>query len=86
MVQVVSTSKTKDPCLAACIRNIWVVTAHYDIRIQIEHIQGNKNTKADLLSRIYSNKNIDSQLFNHLQQNYIWEAVPLQYFSLDLQL
>ena len=85
VVQMVTTSKTKDPCLATCIRNIWLVSSHYDIKIQIDHIQGNKNIKADLLSRMYSDKQVDMQLLNSLKQNYIWDAVPLQYFSLDLQ-
>ena len=30
-VHVVGTSRTKDPFLGACIRNIWLITAHYDI-------------------------------------------------------
>ena len=85
VVQVVATSKTKDPCLAACIRHIWLVCAHHDIKIQIEHIQPNKNTEADLLSRIYSHKQVDTQLYNHLIENYIWDTVPVQYLSLDLQ-
>ena len=85
VVQVVTTSKTKDPCLAACIRNIWLVSAHHDIHIQIEHIQGSKHTEADLLSRMYSDKQIDIHLLNNLKQNFIWDVVPIQYFSLDLQ-
>ena len=45
----------------------------------------NKNFEADLLSRMYSNKRVDTQLLNNLRKNYIWDVVPLQYFSLDLQ-
>ena len=82
---MVATIKTKDPCLVACIRNIWLVSAHYDIKIQIEHIQGNKNLETDLLSRMYSGKQVDMQLLNNLKKNYIWDAVPLHYFSIDLQ-
>ena len=85
VVQVVATNKTKDPCLAACIRNIWLISAHYDITIQIQHISGKENVEADLLSRIYSDKQVDTQLLHNLQQNYIWDTVPIQYFSLDLQ-
>ena len=65
--------------------NIWLVIDYYDIKIQIEHIQSNKNCEADLLSRMYSDKQVDMELLNHLNQNYIWNEVPLQYFSLDLQ-
>ena len=35
VVQVVQTSKTKDPFLGACIHNIWMITAIFDIEIQI---------------------------------------------------
>ena len=43
VVQVVQTSKTKDPFLAACIRNIWMITAISDIEIQIEYVKGVNN-------------------------------------------
>ena len=56
VVQVVQTSKTKDPFLAACIRNIWMITATLDIEIQVDHIKGINNTIVDLLSRLYSDK------------------------------
>ena len=56
VVQVVTSSKTKDSFLNACLRNIWLVTASYDIDLSIDHIQGTKNVIADALSRIFSQK------------------------------
>ena len=86
VVQVVQTNKTKDPFLAACIRNIWLITATQDIEIQIEHVKGVNNTIADLLSRIFSDKSIDQQLWQDLQQNYQWFKVPVSYFNIDLNI
>ena len=50
VVQVVTSGKTKDSFLNACLRNIWLVTATYDIDLLIDHIQGSKNIIADSLS------------------------------------
>ena len=42
VMQVVTSGKTKDSFLNACLRNIWLVTASYDIDLLIDHIQGSK--------------------------------------------
>ena len=52
VVQVVKTSKTRDRFLAACVRNIWFLSATWDIKLDIKHIPGKHNTIADLLSRL----------------------------------
>ena len=49
VAQVVGSGKTKDPYLAACLRNLWLLTASYDINLVVEHIQGTKNIIADLV-------------------------------------
>ena len=85
-VQVVTTSKTRDKFLAACVRNVWLITATYDISLQIRHIRGEKNIVADTLSRVYSNKNVNHTLLQHLQQNYLWEIILPEYFNLDLHI
>ena len=86
VVFVVKTGKTKDPFLALCVRNIWLLTAHYDIHLDIVHIPGRCNTIADTLSRIYSSSNIDTSILCHLRDHYIWERIPSHYFDLDLHL
>ena len=67
MVQVVKTSKTKDPFLAVCICNIWMITATFDIEVQINHVKGINNTIADLLSRLFSDKAVDKYLLQDLK-------------------
>ena len=36
VVQVIGNSRTKDPFLAACLRNIWLITATHDIVILLQ--------------------------------------------------
>ena len=86
VVQVVETSKTKDPFLAACIRNIWLITATLDINLEVSHIRGADNHMADLLSRLYSQKFVNNSLYADLQANYIWHKVPISHFSLNLHI
>ena len=50
VVQVLSSGRTKDPFLGACIRNIWLIAAINDIDLDYMHIQGKLNCVADLLS------------------------------------
>ena len=51
LVEVLLSGKTKDVMLATCARNIWMLTALFNISIHIENIPGKHNVIADLLSR-----------------------------------
>ena len=86
VVQVVASSRTKDPFWGACIRNLWLITAIFDIYFQIEHIRGRNNIKADPLSRLYSDKLVHQDLLLDLKLNYIWDKVLPQHFNLDLNI
>ena len=86
VVQVVTSGKTKDSFLNACLRNIWLVTATYDIELLIEHIEGKKNVIADSLSRIFSQKGISDNMMHHLSHNFTWDKVPIQFFYLNLHI
>ena len=86
VVQVAESGKTKDPYLAACIRNIWLLIATYDIDLIVEHIQGSHNIIADCLSRLYSDKTTNLTLLENLQNNFIWEKVYTEDLMLDLSI
>ena len=43
VVFVVKTGKTKDPFLALCVINIWLLTAFHGIDLQIDHVPGCHN-------------------------------------------
>ena len=85
VVQVITTGKTKDQFLATCIRSIWLLMAQNHIHLKVTHIEGICNSKADFLSRLYSDKSGDS----HLQSWALsceWFKVPVSYFFPDLGL
>ena len=59
VVQVVNSEKSRDAILHACTRNIWFITAVYDIDLQIEHIQGHENVIADcIIKNIFTQRHI----------------------------
>ena len=84
VVQVVTNSKTKDSFLAACIRNIWLLTATLDIDLKILHIKGVANTVADSLSRLYAGKKVNRDLLRDLQEYYQWYRIPIALFDISL--
>ena len=86
VVQVVGSGKTRDPYLAACLRNLWLLTATYDIELAVEHIPGEKNIIADLLSRLYSKKVTDVQLLSYLQNNYNWEKIGIDDLKINFNI
>ena len=51
VIEVLSSGRARDQILAMCARNIWLLTATYNIALLVSHIQGTKNNVADLLSR-----------------------------------
>ena len=81
VVLVTASGKTKDPYLAACLRNLWLVTATYDIDLEVKHIQGIHNNWADFLN---GNNKIDTRLLSHLKNNYHWDKVEVTELTLDL--
>ena len=86
VVQVVETSKNKDPFLAACIRNIWLITATLDIELQITHVRGVDNDIGDFLSILCSLKSINRVRYQERKESYIWHRIPISYFNLDLHI
>ena len=76
VVQVVRSGRTRDSMLSLCLRNIWLITATHDIDLHIDHIQGQSNTIADLLSRLYSPKPVDSHLLETICNSYTWKEIP----------
>ena len=51
VVEVLTSGKTKNGVLGTCARNIWMLSALFNISIHIKHISGKSNVIADLLSR-----------------------------------
>ena len=82
MVRVVETRKTKESLLALCVRNIWLLTASYDINLNFSHIPGFHDVIADTLSQIYSDKPVNANILTVLEANYIWKRYQLAILTL----
>ena len=67
---MIGKSRTKDPFLAASLRNIWLNTATHDIVITVKYIAGAKNTIVDALSRLFSHQKVDENTLVHLVKNF----------------
>ena len=86
VVHVVHSGSTQDSFLALCLRNIWLICAQYDIKVVIRHVRGKQNMTADLLSRMYSDSNIDEVLLQKLKEECVWHRIPYHYFVLGMSL
>ena len=68
VVAILKSGKTSDSFLATCARNIWLITAMFNIDIIIIHVPGVSNQVADLLSRWTATSNPQSKLMQMLPQ------------------
>ena len=50
VVDVWSFGKARDAVLATCARNVWLLSAMYNITVIVTHVKGTTNVVADLLS------------------------------------
>ena len=85
MVSVVNSGVTKDSVLAAMVRNIWLVSASYNIQFKLQHVQGVNNKCADLLSRWHLQKE-PLKLLCNLVSNPVWIKVTADHLYVDLNI
>ena len=59
VVNIFTNFKIRDSILMACVRNVWLLSAVYNIDLKVKHIKGVSNVYADILSRWshYNNQN-----------------------------
>ena len=50
-VDVINSSKTRDPFLASCLRELWLEVSTYCFELRAVHLPGEENRVADWLSR-----------------------------------
>ena len=48
VVDILTYGRARDSVMATCARNIWLLTALYNISLMVVHIEGQKNSVADL--------------------------------------
>ena len=81
--EVLTTDKTKDPSVATCARNIWLITPIFNIEIIAIHVPGKHNQIADLLSRWVITVNPEYKLTQYLP-NFIWINTHIDLAKLSL--
>ena len=82
VVAVLTHSKTKDPFLATCAQNVWLLAALYDLEVTYVHIRGKHNVIADLLSRWVPTPQNVLKLQSHIP-DLLWISVPENILELD---
>ena len=82
VVAVLTHSKTKDPFLATCARNVWILAALYDLEVTYVHIRGKHNVIADLLSRWVPTPENVLKLHSQIPDP-LWISVPDDILELD---
>ena len=71
VVQVLNSGGSRDAMLATCARNIWLLTAMFNINLTFSHISGVTNRVADLLYRWTASPD-DHTLLHKLVNNPVW--------------
>ena len=71
MAVVLTSGRTKDNILATFARNVWLLSAMFNISTHIEHILGKQNVVADLLSRYQFDEKSWNMLRSHVPE-VIW--------------
>ena len=56
-VEVLTTGRARDQILATSARNVWFLTAIYNIHLCVQHIGGKDNNVVNLLSRWFTTPN-----------------------------
>ena len=86
VVDVCRNLKTKDPILGACIRNLFMMNARFNIDFECKHIRGDLNVVADALSRKYDASNVFSKHKNYICSNYELDDIPDDMFDMVLSM
>ena len=76
VVEVLNTGKARDSILAMCSRNIWLISATFNVQFQFTHIAGKQNPLPDLLSRWTGQPSDKEKLFT-LCPNASWVPTHL---------
>ena len=77
-VQVINSSKTRDPFLATCLRELWLEVARFGFELRAVHLPGVENRVPDWLSRWDS-----SHEYRELFMNYMGDEAD-QYAEIEI--
>lgn len=88
-VRVLNSSRTRDPFLSSCLREIWLEVSQYGFELRAVHLPGEENRVADWLSRWEVDERYRNSFFNFIgdkqDQCIELEVVPSMFeFSSEL--
>ena len=66
VVQVLNTSRTRDPFLGSCLREIWLEVSNCGFELRAVHLPGVENRVADWLSRWDVHSKYQEYFYNFL--------------------
>ena len=81
VVSTLNSGRASDQFLVKVARNIWLITATFDINLEVCHIPGKRNVLADTLSRLFGGATNETTVKN--LASYQWGAVRDKDMALD---
>ena len=82
VVEVLKSGRARDSILAMCARNIWLLSAMFNVELVVNHIPGCHNVVADLLSR-WQGTMADNNTLNKLIPDHIWLPIHIDLTMLN---
>ena len=81
VVDVINSSKTKDPFMATCLRELWLVVSKNEFELRAVHLPGEENRVADWLSRWHLGGKYQSAFRNFSSGSFYREiSIPSETF------
>ena len=82
VVDVIRSGRAGDQILAKCAHNIWLITSIFNINLVVNHIPGQHNAVADLLSR-WEGSSDDFCKLKNLLPHFHWIPVHIDMTKLN---
>jgi hypothetical protein len=85
-VAVMNNGRGSNNIMQCIARNFWLWASVFDIPVEIQHINGEDNNIADLLSRWQQHGNLHAKLYALLNGSPIWTYPDLEFLELNYQI
>jgi hypothetical protein len=85
-VAVMNNGRGSNNVMQCIARNLWLWASVFDINVEFQHIKGEDNNIADLLSRWQQYANPHAKLYMLLNGSPIWAQPDLEFLELNYQI
>ena len=76
-MHVLNTGKTRDPFMAACARELWLIAALQELRIILDHAPGETLVLADALSRRHTSHEFEKTVNDYVYSMNLIPVMPI---------